>query len=63
MGEADFNQIVQLRKQLVDASKNSSRQETLSTELIPKISKDMDEQFKVGHVVVDVLDRPQERFA
>ena len=47
MGEAGFNQFLQLRKQLVIATQNFTREEKLSLVLIPTISKDMDEQLKL----------------
>ena len=57
MGEADFNQIMQLRNQLVNAAENSATEENLTPVLIPTMSKDMDEQLKLAHKVVDVVDR------
>ena len=57
MGEADFNQFMRLRKQLVNAAENFAREENLIPVLIPTMSKDMDEQLKLAHKVVDVLDR------
>ena len=56
MGEADFNQFVRLRNQLVNAAENIAR-ENLTRVLIPAMSKDMDEQIKLAHRVVDVVDR------
>ena len=57
MGEADFNQIMRLRNQLVNATENFAREENLTPVLIPKMSKDLDEQVKLAHKVVDVVDR------
>ena len=57
MGEADFKQFLRLRNQLVNAAKNFAREGGLTPELIPTMSKDMDEQFKLAHKVVDVVDR------
>ena len=57
MGEADFNQFMQLRNQLVNSAENFAREQILTPVLIPTISKDMDEQLKLAHKVVDVLDR------
>ena len=57
MGEADFNQFMRLRNQLVNAAENFVREESLTPVLIPTMSKDMDEQFKLAHKVVDVVDR------
>ena len=57
MGEADFNQFMRLRNQLVNAAENFAREETLTPALIPTLSKDMDEQLKLAHKVVGVVDR------
>ena len=57
MGEADFNQFMQLRNQLVNAAENCAREENLAPVPIPTMSKDMDEQLKLTHKVVDVVDR------
>ena len=57
MGEADFNQFMRLRNQLVNAAGNFAREESLTPVLLPTMSKDMDEQLKLAHKVVDVVDR------
>ena len=57
MGEADFNQLMRLRNQLVSAAENFAREETLIPVLMSTMSKDMDEQLKLAHKVVDVVDR------
>ena len=57
VGEADFNQFMRLRSQLVDAAENFAGEENLTPVLIPTMSKDMDEQLKLAHKVVDVVDR------
>ena len=56
-GEADFNQFMQLTNQLVNAAKKFAREENLTPVLIPRMSKDMDEQLKLAHKVVDIVDR------
>ena len=56
-GEADFNQFMRLRNQLVNAAKKLAREENLTSVLIPTMSKDMDEQLDLAHNVVDVVDR------
>ena len=61
MGEADFNQFMRLKNQLVNASGNFAREENLSPVLIPTMSKDMDEQLKLAHKVVDVVDRANKK--
>ena len=57
MGEADFNQFMRLRNQLVNAAENFAREENLIPVLIPTMYRDMDEQLKLVHKVVDVVDR------
>ena len=57
MGEADFKQLMRLSKQLVNAAENFAREEHFTPVLIPTMSKDMDEQLKVDHKLVDVVDR------
>ena len=57
MGEADFNQFMRLRNQLVNAAENFAREEIFTPVLIPTISKDMDEQLKLAQKLVDVVDR------
>ena len=49
MGEADFNQLMRLRNQLVNAAKNFVREGYLTPVLIPTMSKDMNEQLKLAH--------------
>ena len=60
MGEADFNQFMRLRNQLVKAAENSA-QENLTPVLIPTMPKDRDEQLKLAHKVVDVVDRANKK--
>ena len=57
MEEADFNQFMQLRSQLFNAAENFAREESLTPVLVPTMSKDLDEQIKLLHKVVDVVDR------
>ena len=56
-GEADFNQFMRLRNQLVNAAENFAREENLTPVQILTMSKDMDEQLKLSRKVVDVVDR------
>ena len=58
MGRADLNQILRLKNQPVIAAENLSREENLSPVLIPTLFKEMDEQPKVAHKVVDIQGRP-----
>ena len=57
MGEAELNQFRRLRNQLVNAAENSAREENLTPVLTPTMSRDMDEQLKLAHKVVDVVER------
>ena len=61
IGEADFNQFMRLRNQLVNAAENYGREEILTSVLIPTMSKDMDEQFKPAHKVIDVVARANKK--
>ena len=56
MGDLDFNQFKRLRSQLVNAAENFAGEENLFPVLIPTMSRDMDEQLKLVHKVVDVVD-------
>ena len=57
MGEACSNQFMRLRNLLVIAAENFATEENLTPVLIPTMSKGMDEQRKLAHKVVDVVDR------
>ena len=57
MGEADFNQFIRQRNQLVVAADNFLKEQNLSPVLQSTLSKDMDEQLKLVHKVIDVVDR------
>ena len=61
VGEADFNQFMRLGNQLVNATENFAREENLTPVLISTMSKDMDEQLKLAHKVVDVVDRAKRK--
>ena len=61
MGEAGFNQFIPLRNQLVNVAEIFAREENLTPVLIPTMSKDMDEQLKLAHKVLDVVDRAHRR--
>ena len=58
MGEADFNQFVRQRNQVVVAADNLLREQNLSPVLQSTLAKDMEEQLKLVHKVIDVADRP-----
>ena len=57
MGEVDFNQFMRLRNQRVNVAENFAREENLTPQLIPTMSRDLDEPLKLAHKVVDVVDR------
>ena len=52
MGDAVFNQFIQLRNQLVIAAENIVREKNFSP-VLKTIYKDLDEQIKLAHKVVD----------
>ena len=57
MEEADFNQFVRLRNQLVIAE-NYGGEENLSTVLMPTMTQDMVDKLRLAHKQVDVVYRP-----
>ena len=59
MGEADFIQFIRLRNQLVVAVRDFSKEENLPPVQVKLLAKDMQEQLKLTHKVVEVVDRPQ----
>ena len=61
MGEADINQFIRQRYQLVVAADNFLREQNLSSVLQSTLSKDMEEQLKLVHKVIDVVDCPNRR--
>ena len=61
MGEADFNQFIRQRNQLVVAADKFLREENLSPVLQSTLCKDMEEQLKLVHKVIDVVDCPNRR--
>ena len=56
MGEADVNQFIRQRIQLVVGADNFLRQQNLSPVRLCTRSKDMEEQLKLVHKVIDVVD-------
>ena len=61
IGEADFNQFIRQRNQLVLAADNFLREQNLSPVLQSTMKKDMEEQLKLVHKAIDVVDRPNRR--
>ena len=62
MGEAEFNQFMWLRIQLVIAAENFARRENLSPVLIPTMSTEKDELPKLAHKVLEVVDKANRKF-
>ena len=56
MGEADFNQFIRQRNQLVVAADKFLREQFLTPVLQSTLSRDMEEQLKLVHKVIDVVD-------
>ena len=61
MGEVDFSQLIRQRNQLVVAADNFLNEQNLSPVLQSTLSKDMEEQLKLVHKVIDVVDRPNRK--
>ena len=58
MGEADFNRFIRQRNQLLV---QQTKEQNLSPVLQSTLSKDMEEQLKLVHKVIDVVDRPNRK--
>ena len=56
MGEADFNQFIRLRNQLVVAVEDFSKEENLPPVQVKLLGKDMEEQLNLTHKVLEVVD-------
>ena len=61
MGEVDFKQLIRQRNQLFVAADNFLREQNLSPVLQSTLSKDMEEQLRLVHKVIDVVDCPKRR--
>ena len=61
MGKADFNQFIGQRNQSVVAADSFLRKQNLSPVFQSTLSKDMEEQLKLVHKVIDVVDRPNRK--
>ena len=57
MGEADFNQFIGLRKQLVVAVRDFSKEANLPAVQVKLVAKDIEEQPNLTHKVVEVVNR------
>ena len=60
-GEADFNQFIRQRNQPVVAADNFLGEENLSPVHQSTLCKDMEEQLKIVHKVIDVVDCPNRK--
>ena len=61
MGENDFNQLIRQNNQLAVVADIFLREHLLSPVLPSTLSKDMEEQLKLVHKVIDVVNRPNRR--
>ena len=61
MREADFNQFILRRNQLVVAADNFLRDQNLLPVLQSTLCKDMEDKLKLVHKVIDVVDSPNRR--
>ena len=61
MGEAHFNQFIRQRNQLVVAADHFLREQNLFSVFQSTLSKNMEEQLKLVHKVIDVVDSPNRR--
>ena len=57
MREADFNQFLRLRNQLVVAVRDFSKEQKLPPVQVKLLAQDMEEQHKLTHKIVGVVDR------
>ena len=56
LGDVDFNQFIRQRNQLVVAADNFLREQNLTPVLQSTLSKEIEEQLKLVHKVIDVVD-------
>ena len=61
LGEADYNQFIRVRNQLVVAASDFSKEGNLLTVQVKLLAKDMEEQPKLTHKVVGSFDRPHRK--
>ena len=61
MEEVDFNQFIRQRNQLAVAADNFLKEQNFSPVLQSTLSKDMEEQLKLVHKVLDVVDCPNRK--
>ena len=58
IGKTDFKQFIRQRNKPAVAADNFLREQNVSPFVQITLSKDMEEQLKLDHTVVDVVDRP-----
>ena len=61
MGETDFNQLIRLRNQLDVAVKDFSKEEDLPPVQVKLLARDMEEQLKLTHKDIKVVDQPHRK--
>ena len=61
MGETDFDQLIRLRNQLIVAVRDFNKEENLQPVQVKLLAKDMEEQLKLTHKVVEDVDRPHRK--
>ena len=61
MAEADFNQFIRQRYQLVVATDSFLREQNLSSVLQSTLSKDMEEELELLSKLIDIVHRPNRR--
>ena len=61
MGETDFIHFFRLRNQLIVAVVDFSKDENLPPVQVKLLAKDKEEQLKLTHQVVEVVDRPHRK--
>ena len=61
MRKAAFNQFIRLRNQLVVAVRDFSKEENLPPVQVKLLAKDMEDQLKLTHKVVEVVDQPDSK--
>ena len=61
MSERDSIQFIRLRNQLVAAFRDLSKEENLTSVEVKLLAKVMEEQLKLTHKFVEVVDRPHRK--
>ena len=61
MGDSDFNQFIRLMNQLVVAVRDFNKKENLHPKQVKLLAKVLEEQLKLTHKVVEVVDRPHRK--